>query len=96
MGKRWRIFPHDADRVTRLEKAAGVSPVVAQLMICRGIYEPAAVRTFLEPKMTALREPAELPGVEQAVERIFAAITDQRRIVIYGDYDVDGISGCTI
>lgn len=96
MGKRWRIFPHDADRVTRLEKAAGVSPVVAQLMICRGIYEPAAVRTFLEPKMTALRDPGELPGVEQAVERIFAAITDQRRIVIYGDYDADGMTATAI
>ena len=96
MGKRWRIQPHDTDLVTRLERTADVPAVVAQLLVGRGIIEPAAARLFLDAKMTGLRDPDELPGVPAAADRIFAAIQAKRRITVYGDYDADGMTATAI
>jgi single-stranded-DNA-specific exonuclease len=94
--KRWRICPHDAARVGRLEQLAGVPPIVAQLLLARGVYEPEAARTFLDAKLTGLRDPDELPGVPDAADRIHAAIKDRRKIVVYGDYDADGMTSTAI
>src|SRR4051794_21858144 len=94
--KRWRFQPHDADRIARLEQAAGISPIVAQLLIGRGVYEPDAVRHFLDAKLTGLRDPDQLPGVPAAADRIYAAVRDRRKIVVYGDYDADGMTGTAI
>ena len=58
MSKRWHIHPHDPDRIAALQRGAGIPAVVAQLLICRGITDPAAARTFLDPKLSALRDPA--------------------------------------
>ncbi len=96
MRKRWRIEPHDADRISRLERSAGVPPIVAQLLLCRGVHEPEHVKTFLESKLTGLRDPDELPGCAAAADRVHAAIRDKRKIVIYGDYDADGMTGTSI
>ncbi|MDX1946225.1 MAG: single-stranded-DNA-specific exonuclease RecJ [Pirellulaceae bacterium] len=94
--KRWRILPHDGERIARLERQAGVSPIVAQLLAARGILEPDAARVFLETKLTGLREPDDLPGVAAAAERIHAAIVARRKIIVYGDYDADGMTGTAI
>jgi single-stranded-DNA-specific exonuclease len=96
MAKRWRIHPHDPDRIAALGRAAGIPAVVAQLLICRGITDPDGARNFLEPKLTALRDPQLLPGCAEAVRRIHAAAAAGGRIVVYGDYDVDGVTGTAI
>lgn len=96
MAKHWRIHPHDPQRIAALERAAGIPAVVAQLLICRGIEEAGLAQAFLHPKLSSLRDPFELPGVPEAVERISAAIRDGRRLVVYGDYDVDGVTGASL
>ena len=96
MAKQWRIHAHDSARIDALARSARISPVVARLLICRGLHDPVQVRSFLEPKLSSLREPGELPGVEAAAERITAAIQARQRIVIYGDYDVDGMSATSL
>ncbi len=96
MGKRWRILPHDIDQIAQLERSAEVSPVVARLLVGRGIYDPAEVKQFLGPKLTDLRDPELLPGVEKAADCIFAAVKNKSRIVIYGDYDCDGMTSTAI
>src|SRR6184192_2404861 len=96
MRKRWRIEPHDADRISRLERSAGVPPILAQLLLCRGVHEPEHVKTFLESKLSGLRDPDELPGCAAAADRVQAAIRDKRKIVVYGDYDADGMTGTAI
>jgi single-stranded-DNA-specific exonuclease len=93
MDKRWRIHPHDAGRIQLLERQTGVSPVVAQLLVCRGVTQPVQARAFLDAKLTGLRDPEDLPGLSQAADRIHDAIGQRRRIVVYGDYDADGITG---
>jgi len=96
MAKRWRIHPHDPDRIGALQRAARVPAVVAQLLICRGISDPQQAQQFLDPKLSDLRDPQELPGCVDAAERIHRAIRDGRRIIVYGDYDVDGITGTAL
>jgi single-stranded-DNA-specific exonuclease len=96
MPKRWRIHPHDSARIAALERAAGVPPVVAQLLAARGILDPAAVREFLDPRLSGLHDPGLLPGASAAAERIVAALGRGERIVVYGDYDVDGMSGAAL
>lgn len=96
MAKRWRILPHDPDRIANLARAASVPAVVAQLLICRQITEPDCARAFLDAKLSALRDPNELPGCTQAAQRIRAAVADGQRIVVHGDYDVDGMTATAI
>jgi len=96
MAKRWRIHPHDPDRIAALSRSAGISGLVAQLLICRGITDPKDAKVFLEPKLTALRDPELLPGCADAARKIHAAIADKKRITVYGDYDVDGMTGTAV
>ncbi len=96
MPKRWRIHPHDGDHIARLQQTAGVSAVVAQLLICRGIRDAGAAREFLDPKLSNLRDPCLLPDCSAAAERLHEAVRAGRRITVYGDYDVDGMTGTAI
>ena len=96
MAKRWRIASHDPNRILALQRAAGVPAVVAQLLVCRGIVDPQRVREFLDPQLNGLRDPDLLPGASQAAHRIAAAAAAGQRIVVYGDYDADGMTGTSI
>jgi single-stranded-DNA-specific exonuclease len=96
MPKRWRIASYDAGRVAALERAAGIPAVVAQLLISRGIHDPADARLFLDAKLSGLRDPELLPGAVQAAEILQGAIRDGRRITVYGDYDADGMTATAI
>ncbi len=96
MGKRWRIQAHDAERILALERSAGISAIVAQLLVSRGITDASQVQSFLDPKLTGLCDPEELPGVPAAAALIHDAIAAKRKIVVYGDYDADGMTGASI
>lgn len=96
MAKRWRIARCDPQSVIALQRAAGIPAVVAQLLLSRGISCPNEALQFLDPKLTGLRDPAELPGATQAAKLIYAAVQAQRKITIYGDYDADGMTATAI
>lgn len=96
MPKRWLVRPHDATAVAALERSAGVPGVVASLLVGRGVTDPAAVKAFLAGTLTDLRDPETLPGVPEAADRILAAVRAGRQIVIYGDYDADGMTATAI
>src|SRR3972149_3332623 len=96
MPKLWRIASHDPERVSALERSAGIPPVVAQLLLGRGIECPDEARQFLEAKLSGLRDPEQLPGAVRAAEILQDAVRNKRRIVVYGDYDADGMSATAI
>ena len=96
MPKLWRIHAHDPDRIKALERAARLPTVVARLLVCRGLADAETARNFLEPKLTTLRDPEQLPGAAAAAEHILRAIRDRDRIVVYGDYDVDGMTATSL
>ncbi len=96
MKRKWRIVPHDAARISQLVRGSGLPPVVAQLLVSRGVYDSAAAELFLSTKLTGLRDPQELPGIPEATELIADRIASKTPIVIYGDYDCDGMTGTAI
>ncbi|TWT99224.1 Single-stranded-DNA-specific exonuclease RecJ [Botrimarina colliarenosi] len=96
MTRLWRIATHDPARIAELQRSAGLPPVVAQLLAARGILDPDEAREFLEPKLTGLRDPELLPGVPQAADQVRDAIRAGEKIVIYGDYDADGMTSAAI
>ena len=69
---------------------------MAQLLLARGVDEADSARTFLDARLSGLRDPELLPGIAEAAERIYAAIQARRKIVVYGDYDADGMTGTAI
>lgn len=93
--KRWKIAPifDGADDLARQLRAA---PLVAQVLHNRGLSDPDEARTFLQPKLTDLHDPCELPGCQIAARRIAQAVERKEPIAIYGDYDVDGMTSIAI
>ncbi len=96
MQRRWRIVPHDRGRVEQLMHAANLPAVVAQLLISRGVYDAEHAARFMDTKLSGLRDPKLLPGVIEAVQLLVPAIRDSVPIVIYGDYDADGMTASAI
>jgi single-stranded-DNA-specific exonuclease len=94
--KTWQLLAHDRGRIERLGESLQVSPIVAQLLLNRGLEDSAVARRFLDAPFNALYEPALLPGVTEAVERLHSAISSGLSICIFGDYDVDGLTGTVI
>jgi single-stranded-DNA-specific exonuclease len=93
--KQWSIHPPD-ERAAEFAKSLKISPVLAQVLINRGITDSQNAAAFLRPKLTQLIEPERMPGIEPAVKRIKHAIKNKEKITVYGDYDVDGITGVSI
>ncbi len=96
MQRRWRWIPSDTRALDDLMKAANVSAIVAQMLLARGVHETNSISAFLDPKLTDLRDPELLPGLTSAADKLFAAVTARRSIVVYGDYDADGMTATAI
>lgn len=71
-------------------------PLLERLLHARGLECPEAIAAFCDPRLTHLHDPGLLPNIDRAVERLIRAVRDGERIVIYGDYDVDGVTASAI
>ncbi len=96
MAKTWHLLPYDPQSVERLAQGLRLAPIVAQLLLNRKISDPVQAKRFLSAPLVDLHEPELLAGMEEAVTRLLAAVRTQRRICVYGDYDVDGVTGTAI
>lgn len=76
--------------------APSVSPLVARVLWSRGITDAGEMHAFCNPSLKQLHDPVLMPGLERAAGRMLAALRDGARIVIYGDYDVDGLCAASI
>ncbi|HVL15049.1 MAG TPA: DHH family phosphoesterase, partial [Gemmata sp.] len=94
--KLWHLLPSNPEATNRLAAAARVSPVVAQLLLNRDVSDPTAARRFLDCHLSGLHPPQALPGVVEAADRLARAVAERRKICVYGDYDVDGVTGTAI
>ena len=94
---RWILpEPTDPAATQRLVKGAGLARFVAEVLIRRGVGSPEEAQRFLDPRLKALGDPFALPNMDAAVTRIFAAIDGGDKIVLYGDYDVDGVTSLAL
>jgi single-stranded-DNA-specific exonuclease len=89
---RWEIAQSDPAAVEQLTKSLKVSTILAQLLWTRGFRDELSARNFLNSQLRDLKDPFLLPGMQKAIERTFLALEKQERIVLYGDYDVDGVA----
>ena len=94
--KRWIVREHDAERAASLARVLGVSPILAALLITRGYADERTARVFLSPTYDQLHEPHLMLGMKEAVSRLKHAIETGERVLIYGDYDVDGTTGTAV
>jgi single-stranded-DNA-specific exonuclease len=95
MPRDWVIAPPAQGR-DALAAALRISPIAAQILCTRGVSEIAAARQFLKPAIADLPPPEYFPATLRAADRIVEAIHAGKKIVLYGDYDVDGITGVSI
>ncbi|NTW65909.1 MAG: single-stranded-DNA-specific exonuclease RecJ [Nitrospirae bacterium] len=93
---KWVLAEHDAGAVSRLSEQAGIHPLIARLMVARGITDAAAALVFLSRDLSSLSDPRALRGMDRAVGRIRQAISSGEPITVYGDYDVDGVTGAAL
>src|SRR6266545_165560 len=92
----WEIVACDESPAEGLSRELGVSPVTARLLCIRGLGSLEAARRFLSPRLEDLHDPMRLADMGAAVDRILTAIAANDRIVIHGDYDVDGVTSTVI
>ncbi len=95
--KRWVVKPQgDPATVEALASALRISPVLANLLVQRGIDTEEKVRSFFNPQLSDLHDPFLMKDMERAVERVEAAVRNQEKIMVYGDYDVDGTTAVAL
>lgn len=95
LDREWVIAPEAPER-DELAREAKIAPLTAQLLLNREIATAADVHGFLSPDMKQLLPPERMPGAVEAGERLADAVRCRRKIVIYGDYDVDGVTATAI
>jgi len=92
----WQLQNPDEGLVYRLVHKAGLSDVMARLLVNRGVQTENEARHFLKPSLRNLLPFDSLPDINIAVDRIIKAIKDREPIVIYGDYDADGVTATAV
>jgi single-stranded-DNA-specific exonuclease len=93
---RWSIAPSQPLLAEQIANTLGISRLLAQCLLNRGLSETAPIGAFLEPRLKSLADPFELPNMAAAVERLFRAREAGEGLVIFGDYDVDGVTSTAL
>jgi single-stranded-DNA-specific exonuclease len=92
----WSLAPSQPLLAGRLASALAVPPLLAQCLINRGLSELPSIENFLAPRLKQLSDPFLLPNMDKAVERLFHARRENESVVIFGDYDVDGVTSTAL
>lgn len=92
---RWLLKPA-VEGAAELAADTGLAPLMAQLLIQRGVASVEQARDFLVPKLASLGDPTVLPEMDAAVLRILQAVDARQKVVLYGDYDVDGVTSMAL
>jgi len=95
--KRWKIRPEaPTKKVVSLSAAININPYLSAILVQRGIEEFEQAKTYFRPSLNDLHDPFLMKGVKEGVERINAAIEEGEKILVYGDYDVDGTTSVSL
>ena len=96
MKYRWSLAPSQPLLTGQLIRELPLSPLMAQCLVNRGVASKAEVSEFLNPKLKLLADPFLIPNMDAAVERLWKTRENNERLLIYGDYDVDGVSSTAL
>ena len=96
MNKKWEFFNSENSKVKDISEKFEISELLAAVLVNRNIIEDEDIKLFLNPTRNDFHDPYLMPDMEPAVERIIKAIQNNEKTIIYGDYDVDGITSITV
>jgi single-stranded-DNA-specific exonuclease len=96
LNKKWLFANAEEEAVDRLKEDHGLSTLLAQLMVNRGLGDPTAASFFLDARLDTVHDPFLMLGMDVAVRRIVQAIQNRETVTIYGDYDVDGVTSAAL
>lgn len=99
MSYKWKlqpITPQTQEAAKRLTEEIGVSPILGPILLRRGVTTAREAKRFFRPQLTDLLDPFEMKDMDRAVDRINRAIGMKEKILVYGDYDVDGCTAVTL
>ena len=94
--KTWSLAPADEREISQLKARLNISHPLARLLVQRGLRQPKEARDFLHPSLQSLPSPFLLKGMPEAVELIHQALQEKKPIVIFGDYDADGVTATAV
>ena len=95
MNKKWQVYESNEKEINKILEKYNVNKLLATILVNRKIKEQD-IEVFLNPTRTNFHDPFLMPDMTIAVERIIKAINNKEKIIIYGDYDVDGITSITV
>ncbi|MEO0066297.1 MAG: hypothetical protein RI983_1623 [Bacteroidota bacterium] len=90
MQKRWNILSTDKEQTSLLQSAIKINPTICSILVQRGITNFDSAKEFFRPDLAHLHNPWLMKDMDKAVHRIIQAINDNEKVMVYGDYDVDG------
>ena len=96
MNKKWECYEIDENKVNELIKEYKINEILAKVLVNKGIIDKKDIELFMKPTRKDFHDPFLMPDMEIAVERILKAIEKKEKIMIYGDYDADGITSITV
>lgn len=96
MEKRWKIKAADEKQINSLQNQLQIHPALCRLLVVRGIVDFESAKRFFRPTLDMLHDPFLMKGMDQAVQRISQAIASHEKIMVYGDYDVDGTTAVAV
>ena len=96
MNKKWEFYEENSEEIIDIAKKHNISELLTKILVNRGITADKEIDTFLNPTRNDFYDPYLMPDMDKAVERIIKAINNQEKVMIYGDYDVDGITSITV
>ncbi len=96
MNKKWECYQTDEEKVKKMAKEYNISPLIATILVNKNLEEKKDIDKFLNPTRNDFYDPYLMPDMEIAINRIIEAIEKREKIIIYGDYDVDGITSITV
>lgn len=96
MKPHWNIIETDTELVSALHIKTGLDQVTSHLLVHRGLISPEKAHAFMHPSLNTLRSPFLMKGMNKAVDRIIRAIESKEAILVFGDYDADGVTGTAL
>ena len=96
MNKKWEFYENDEIAVKKIQDEFGLSRLLATIIANKGLQTKQEIEVFLNPTRKDFHDPYLMPDMKIAVDRIIKAIENQEKVIIYGDYDVDGITSITV
>lgn len=96
MNKKWEYYEKDEEAVKKVQEEFGLSRLLSTIIVNKGLKTKQEIEVFLNPTRNDFHDPYLMPDMQIAVDRIVQAIENQEKVIIYGDYDVDGITSITV